>query len=127
MARTEEQKKYHRESMSRYYYADKKKYQERAENWRKKNPKKRLVITNRWRVNNREKVRAHYAVADAIKNGKLRRSLYCQHCGVFVKTEAHHHRGYAKKFRLDVVWLCHPCHKRADKFLLSPPAEELAS
>lgn len=114
MIRTEEQKKYHRETMSRYYAANPEKFKRRALGWAKKNADKRLAITNRWRNLNRLAVHAHDAVAAAIKNGKLKRPSNCQQCGIVCRPEAHHHNGYEKEFQLDVIWLCSQCHEDAD-------------
>ena len=58
-----------------------------------------------WRQRNPEKVRAHWAVSNAIRYGKLQRQP-CEVCG---ETKSHaHHDDYNKP--LDVKWLCHGCH-----------------
>jgi hypothetical protein len=50
---------------------------------------------------NRPKIRARYAIADAIRRGRMKRQP-CQVCGA-PETHAHHH-DYARK--RDVIWLC---------------------
>jgi hypothetical protein len=55
---------------------------------------------------NRHKDLARNAIADAIRRGKMSRQ-HCEKCGS-EKSEAHH-EDYSK--RLDVKWLCRPCHK----------------
>ena len=79
--------------------------------WARKNKAKRYESIRKWQENNREKVRANGAVNDAIRYGKLQKSPYCQICGLICNTEAHHYMGYAKEFRLVVIWVCRMDHK----------------
>lgn len=54
------------------------------------------------------KYRAHNAVSNAVRDGKIKRGTECELC----KTENNihaHHDDYAKP--LDVRWLCAVCHK----------------
>lgn len=61
-----------------------------------------------WRKRNPEKVRAHTAINNAIRYGKIKRKP-CEECG---KEKSHaHHEDYSKV--LDVKWLCSQCHKDA--------------
>lgn len=63
-----------------------------------------------------ERKAARKAVAYAVATtGGIFREEICAHCGKGGKTEAHHHRGYAREFWLDVVWLCPPCHRAAEQ------------
>lgn len=55
-----------------------------------------------------EKIAARRIVWAAVKEGKLSK-LPCEVCKD-CKTEAHHHKGYAKEFWLDVKWLCKKHH-----------------
>jgi hypothetical protein len=57
---------------------------------------------------NPEKHKAHSAVSNAIRDGRLKK-LPCAFCGTPEPVEAHHH-DYSKP--LDVTWLCNPCHRR---------------
>lgn len=59
-----------------------------------------------WRKSDPRIVAAHNAVSRAIRSGSLLR-LPCNRCGN-IKSIAHH-ESYDNK--LDVVWLCQPCHK----------------
>ena len=59
-----------------------------------------------------EKHSARKAVSHAVKVGKLKRGP-CQECGA-TPAQGHHHNGYSKPHRLDVVWLCAKCHHKAD-------------
>ena len=66
----------------------------------------------RWRAEDSRRTAAHSAVARAIKNGTLVRKP-CSRCGA-EKAYAHH-EDYDKK--LEVMWLCQPCHKQRHKEL----------
>jgi hypothetical protein len=57
-----------------------------------------------------ERYKARSAVQHAIRAGKLKRQP-CFHCGA-EKAEAHHHKGYAQKFWLDIQWVCSRCHRK---------------
>lgn len=61
----------------------------------------------RLRMKGTEKRKAHHAVSNAIRDGKLERGTACFFCGSSGKLHAHHH-DYSKP--LDVFWLCPPCH-----------------
>lgn len=63
-------------------------------------------VAKAWRAQDKRRAAAHSAVAKAIKSGLLERKP-CERCGN-EKTVAHH-EDYDKK--LEVVWLCYPCHK----------------
>lgn len=67
-------------------------------------------ITRAWRAEDRRRQYAHGKVSRAIKSGELVRSD-CERCGN-PKTVAHH-EDYDKP--LEVIWLCHPCHKQRHK------------
>lgn len=69
--------------------------------------KARLATTKAWRQADKRRMAAHNAVARAIKSGKIAREV-CMRCGSW-KSYAHH-ESYDRK--LDVVWLCQPCHKQ---------------
>ncbi len=59
-----------------------------------------------------ERHRAQLDVAKALKSGKLIRPQVCSQCGAIGKVEGHH-PDYLK--RLEVVWLCKPCHAKLPK------------
>jgi hypothetical protein len=73
-----------------------------------------------------EKSPARIAVYRAIKRGSLIRPNSCERCGVKGQPEAHHHKGYDKKNRLDVIWLCSRCHPLAENPEYAQLKEELA-
>lgn len=64
-------------------------------------------ITRAWREEDKRRVRAHSAVARAIRSGALVRQP-CESCGD--TTSVAHHDDYDKP--LSVRWLCQACHKR---------------
>lgn len=78
-----------------------------------KGKKMMLKKTRRYRDENKEKYKAHWTVAHAIKAGKLIKSN-CEKCGS-VKAHAHHD-DYSKP--LDVRWLCPKCHNKHHRLLL---------
>lgn len=55
------------------------------------------------------KKKANYAVSNAIRDNRLFRPNYCEHCGREGPPEAHH-PSYAEDMRLSVIWLCTSCH-----------------
>jgi hypothetical protein len=55
--------------------------------------------------------RAGDRVRLAVKKGILKRPDKCENCGKRTKPSGHHYNGYDHP--LDVVWLCHQCHKDA--------------
>lgn len=65
-----------------------------------KNPE----LNNKWRKENPEKSKAHSAVNNAIKTGKLIKES-CKICGEIAEA---HHEDYSKP--LDVIWLCSQHH-----------------
>ena len=54
-----------------------------------------------------EKRRAHTAVHNALRDGKLKRQP-CSKCGA--RTAQAHHEDYSRP--LDVTWLCFECHRK---------------
>lgn len=54
---------------------------------------------------------AKQSVYQAVRSGRLVKPEYCEEPGCCdTKVEAHHHKGYAKEYYQDVVWLCKTCH-----------------
>lgn len=74
--------------------------------WLENNRDKHRARKLKWRANNPLQVKAHIAVKDAIRAGKLRKKLSCK-CGSTEQIEAHH-SDYTKP--LKVKWLCRKCH-----------------
>ncbi|TXH55123.1 MAG: hypothetical protein E6Q97_09480 [Desulfurellales bacterium] len=67
-------------------------------------------ISKVWRQQDSRRMACHNAVTRAVRAGKLERKP-CERCSA-VKSYAHH-ESYDRK--LDVVWLCQPCHKQRHK------------
>jgi len=54
-----------------------------------------------------KKTAAYNVLNSAIRYGKMKRSVFCESCGLPAKTEGHH-SDYDKQ--LEVDWLCRKCH-----------------
>lgn len=92
----------------------------KTEEFRRKareNHSKRYAVIKSWLSNwkkeNKEKIYARNYVYRAIKKGSMER-LPCVKCGE-LKTHAHHHNGYNKENRLNVMWLCKDHHYQIHK------------
>jgi hypothetical protein len=75
---------------------------------RRESPKRKAdnyAAWKRYRERNEDKVRARYAMNNAIRDGRLTREP-CHKCG---NPDSHgHHHDYTKPF--DVEWICSRCH-----------------
>jgi ribosomal protein S27AE len=69
-------------------------------------------ISAAWRQADKRRMKAHNAVARALKAGKLVRQP-CIRCGE--QKSIAHHEDY--DYLLKVMWLCQPCHKQRHKEL----------
>ena len=59
-----------------------------------------------------ERYKASVYVNRAVRTGRLKKAEACEDCGATDRRlDGHHHRGYSKHHRLDVVWLCRSCHQ----------------
>lgn len=58
------------------------------------------------------KISARKAVNKAKRRGKITPSPACESCGSVASLEGHHWNGYDRANRLNVRWLCVPCHKQ---------------
>jgi len=65
------------------------------------------IVTN-YRAKHPDRYKAHNAVANAVRDGRLIKPDYCSRCGRSDKVIHAHHRDYSKP--LDVEWLCVLCH-----------------
>ena len=74
---------------------------------RKRGSRQGTSYLHEYRRREPEKVKAHNAVSNAIRDGKLVRPENCSHCHKVCKPHGHH-PDYSKP--LDVVWLCAECH-----------------
>lgn len=77
---------------------------------RAKTPERRKSAAQRqvtWRYENEAAYKAHTAVSNALRDGKISKEP-CYFCGA--GTVHAHHKDYARP--LDVMWLCAKCHHR---------------
>ncbi len=72
----------------------------------------RRIANKKHRQRNREQRLTDKLLHAAISRGKIppAKECVCAHCGKQAR-EYHHHRGYAREYRLDVIPLCVRCHK----------------
>jgi hypothetical protein len=69
-------------------------------------------LKKRWRFRDRDAMRARYAVADALRRGKLVKPAMCEGCNTETpsrRLQAHHPNHLE---RLNVNWLCVDCHAK---------------
>ena len=99
-------------------------YNLKKKEWRDNNKDRNCAIRNKsYHLNKHkhvEKVAAHSAVAEALRTGEIERSSYCEDCGSQGMIEAHHD-DYSRK--LNVRWLCLPCHSEAHRMPLPDPPQ----
>ena len=69
-------------------------------------------VSREWDARFPDRAKAHTAVGNAVRDGKLMKPELCEGCGLPKRVEAHH-PDYSQP--LLVVWLCKPCHAIADK------------
>lgn len=70
---------------------------------------KRREIGRRWDARNPEKDRAHTAVGNAVRDGRLHKPDRCEECGAGGMIHGHH-EDYSRP--LEVKWLCPSCHMK---------------
>lgn len=84
----------------------------KATDARRNKKKKRISYKKnritKYRIENREKSKAHSAVNNAVKSGKLIKSKICEVCKKPNKYIHGHHEDYSNQ--LDVIWVCPKCH-----------------
>lgn len=83
----------------------------------RKTPLGKISTRKRWLTQwrkNPEKILSRQAINGRIYKGRLVKPKMCQKCGAEDKIQAHHYKGYERKHRLTVQWLCAPCHRKAD-------------
>ena len=64
----------------------------------------------------REKHRARQRVAYHLRAGNIQKPDTCSECGGTQPRIEAHHSDYTKP--LDIIWLCTPCHRVADRSML---------
>lgn len=99
---------------SKYYRENTDKVLASNKSWKQRNMQKMMEYKNSWRSRNKVKALAHWAVSNALRNGKLVKAP-CEVCGD--KIVQAHHDDYLKK--LDVNWLCDHHHKERHGVLIN--------
>lgn len=91
----------HKEKQKAYY-----------KKWYRKNGRNRSEHDNNlikeWQIHHPNEVKAARKLRSAVKRGEVIRPKCCDCCGSIGKVSGHH-KDYNKV--LDVMWLCHSCHK----------------
>lgn len=100
-----------------YYFNNWAKKQEQRKKWIADNPKKVAESKKRYSAKRnanpetKQKNRAYNKIKWALHKGTLVKPINCEDCTQALKLDAHHHKGYADEFALDVKWLCKLCHE----------------
>ena len=68
----------------------------------------RAKINRRWSQKHPERKKAHSAVNNAVRDGRLDKPDACEDCGKEGVLLHGHHEDYSQP--LEVEWLCVPCH-----------------
>lgn len=92
-----------------YYHHNRQERRDYQNEYNSSVPVNRAEAVVEWRTRNPEKRRAHAAVYNAIKRGKMVRPERCSVCRSTDFIHAHHD-DYSKP--LDVIWLCASCHRK---------------
>jgi len=79
--------------------------------WRKTHPNETFGFYQKWIRKNPEKVKAHNALSNAVRDGKIKKSKICKMCGSQRLLHGHH-ESYKKQDWLNVTWVCYICHRK---------------
>lgn len=77
-----------------------------------------------WRIPDPKKLKAHKAVAKAVREGLIERGTCCEVCGSTEKIHGHHW-SYEEINHLQVYWLCKSCHYKHHRGQLALPPYKL--
>jgi len=89
---------------------------ERAHNWKGGISKNHYHYKKKQVERYPEKVRAHSAVYQAIKDGRLIKPNKCENCGnINNDLHFHHTHGYSHEHYFTGKWLCRSCHIQEHK------------
>lgn len=80
--------------------------------YRRRHYRRVVAAGDAYKARNPEKARAHVAVCNALRSGRLFKPGACEGCGkrpALSRELQAHHRDYSKP--LEVQWLCAGCHK----------------
>lgn len=82
---------------------------DRARQYEPKRQQGLMAYQKRHRANNPKKYKAHTALLNAVRDGKIDRPTKCEVCGTECVPHGHHW-SYEKENWLDVCWVCVNCH-----------------
>jgi hypothetical protein len=94
---------------ARIYYEKNEASRKKAKEWREKNRTKLNVYNINYIKRNPLKTASRRFFRTAVESGIIIRPEKCSRCFIECKAEGHHH-DYTKP--LEVIWLCHSCHRR---------------
>lgn len=97
------------------YYLCRKCNAERANKYYHKNKTRVRAIKTKYEKKNKLQRHAWSAVRQAIIAGIVLKPKACSKCGGKTRRIEAHHEDHRKK--LDIVWLCTPCHADTEKVL----------
>lgn len=78
----------------------------RSKRWRAEKPEK---VNEQHKLRDPNKIMARRRLNDAIRKGRIKKPICCEHCGLMEKLHGHH-EDYSKP--LEVIWLCPTCHSK---------------
>ena len=82
------------------------------------NFKSKVQETKRkWIESNPLKRKAQLYATNAVRDGRLEKKTYCEHCKTTEGRIQKHHHSYEEEFWLDVVFLCTQCHGKEHRRL----------
>ncbi len=105
-ALTEKAKEGHRRACKKYDLTHKKQKKRYVSS--EKGRSSRKTANKKYWDSHPQKAKAHNAVSNALRDGKLERPDICESCDTEIFVEAHH-EDYNKP--LEVIWMCIKCHK----------------
>ncbi len=79
-----------------------------------RNRAKVLKRTREYKKFHKDRHYAHFLIGAMVYFGLIVKPTHCENCGKERRLQGHHHKGYSKEYVLDIVWLCVPCHVKAD-------------
>ena len=93
-----------KEKNNNWFLSERKRHREKSQKYREEGRNNSKSYSKKWDLENPEKKKAHMAVKNALRSGRMHRHPCCI-CG----NKAHaHHEDYSKP--LEVIWLCPKHH-----------------
>lgn len=111
---TPEKRAIHAEEQRRYRVGRPAQVRVTKRKYKEAHPNAKAEETKRHFEKYPEKLRARKAISSRVHRGRLKKPDACSKCGAVGYVEAHHYLGYAWEHRLDVLWVCKPCHRELE-------------